>query len=301
MNVKNKPLLPMIPLERIIPKSITSKKCSPDLTFENGSCIPLDILKEMRIAYNEYCNKNGIDKNIPMLKDITDEECKRYLLLQFKDKLKGDHKDWVNQKFTELMNPELKQKLKTNTFRPDGPQGKFEWLSTLDINKVLKQYEEKYTDFKFLGAVPLDFYDLEYTGIKKLNFDNLMKNNIFRLGIIFNMDTSDKKGSHWTSLFIDLKKCQIYYSDSVGVKPPKEIVFFIDIVKKFMQDNNCKNVDYQYNHYQHQKKNTECGVYSINFIIRLLKGKSFEDITTKRLPDDKVNKCRNIYFANSNK
>lgn len=301
MNNKNKPILPMLPLDKIVPKNISSMKCSPDATFENGSCISLEILKDMAKAYNEYCVKNNIDKHIKMLKDITDEECKRYLLLQFKNKLKGDHKDWINQKFTELMKPESKTELKNNTFRPDGPQGKFEWLSTIDINKVLQQYEHKYEDFKFLGAFPLDFYDLEYTGIKKLNFNDFIKKGITRFGIVFNMDTSDKSGSHWTSMFIDFKKCQIYYSDSVGIKPPKQIVFFIDIIKKFMQDNKCKDIDYQYNHYQHQKKDTECGVYSINFIIRLLKGKSFTDITTKRLPDDKVNKCRNIYFANANK
>ena len=33
------------------------------------------------------------------------------------------------------------------------------WLSTIDINKVMKQYE-KNSDFVFLGAVPIDFdYD----------------------------------------------------------------------------------------------------------------------------------------------
>ena len=51
---------------------------------------------------------------------------------------------------------------------------------------------------------------------------------------------------------------------------------------------------------KHQQGNSECGVYSINFILRLLKGKSFDHITSKRLSDEKVNKCRNVYF-NKNK
>ena len=36
------------------------------------------------------------------------------------------------------------------TFRPKGPEGKFEWLSTTHINKVMEQYEKEIkidTDF----------------------------------------------------------------------------------------------------------------------------------------------------------
>ena len=32
-----------------------------------------------------------------------------------------------------------------------------EWLSTLDINKVMAQYEEAYPKFQYLGANPIDF------------------------------------------------------------------------------------------------------------------------------------------------
>ena len=32
------------------------------------------------------------------------------------------------------------------TFRPDGPNGKFEWLNTYNINDVMKQYEDNKED-----------------------------------------------------------------------------------------------------------------------------------------------------------
>ena len=38
----------------------------------------------------------------------------------------------------------------------------------------------------------------------------------------------------------------------------------------------------EYNRNRHQFKNSECGVYSINFILRLLEGESFEDYKTRR-------------------
>ena len=48
----------------------------------------------------------------------------------------------------------------------------------------------------------------------------------------------------------------------------------------------------------HQHGNSECGVYSLSFILRLLNGESFNDIQSTRLDDNNVNKCRAIYFNN---
>ena len=59
---------------------------------------------------------------------------------------------------------------------------------------------------------------------------------------------------------------------------------------------NESSIDLRHNTTPHQRGNSECGVYSINFILRLLKGKNFDHITRKRLDDKKVNKCRNVYF-----
>ena len=56
--------------------------------------------------------------------------------------------------------------------------------------------------------------------------------------------------------------------------------------------------DIRNNSIQHQKKNTECGVYSINFIIRLANGETFDDITKKITRDDDMNDCRTQYFNN---
>jgi hypothetical protein len=54
--------------------------------------------------------------------------------------------------------------------------------------------------------------------------------------------------------------------------------------------------DVRYNKIQHQFKNSECGVYSMNFIIRILEGDTFDDIINNITNDDKMNENRNIYF-----
>ena len=56
-----------------------------------------------------------------------------------------------------------------NTFRPEGPSNRYEWLSTTDINDVINQYQNKHKDFIFLGAVPADFEELPVLGIDNLN------------------------------------------------------------------------------------------------------------------------------------
>jgi Ulp1 family protease len=129
-----------------------------------------------------------------------------------------------------------------------------------------------------------------------MNFNELRKEGKNKLGVIFNLDEHYKGGSHWVSLFSDLEKGQVYFSDSYGRKPEKRINHFINRIKDYLETCNIDNLDIRHNPTQHQKGNSECGVYSINFILRLLKGKTFDHLTRKRLTDEKVNKCRFRYF-----
>ena len=41
--------------------------------------------------------------------------------------------------------------------------------------------------------------------------------------MVINLDPHDKPGSHWVALYFDLKKMEIYYFDSYGIYPPKEV------------------------------------------------------------------------------
>jgi hypothetical protein len=303
MNNHKKLPIPLINLDDVMPEKKTATKCAPHLEFENGSCIPLELLIKMGEAYNKY-HENKNKKQIkmdPTLDTLYPDEYKKYLLFEFKKIFDGDQKDWIKSKYLELMDEEDKDHLENKVFRPDGPQGRFEWLSTIDINQVLYQYEEKYPGFKFLGAVPIDFMDLDYLPFKNLNLDEMENENIKKFGVIFNTDKSYQSGKHWISLFFDLENGQIYFSDSMGTRPPKEVNDFMQLLEKHLKNKNINNIDVRYNKTQHQKGNSECGVYSINFILRLLKGKTFDHITKKRLSDEQVNKCRIKYFGNMDK
>lgn len=301
------------------------KKCAPSKDFKKGSCIDEETLKSIAITFN-----NEFEENIDYKKNK--ENLVNDLSNKFNEKFKcKDQLCWINQKFVKRMN---NKELEKFTFRPKGPKNRFEWLSTTNINDVIEQYEKKHKDFIFLGAVPYDFQELRELEMgHELNFDTLIngelneehnKNNkINHFGMVINLDTHDKSGSHWVSLYSNFEKNQIYFFDSFGKKPKKKIRNFINKITKFMYKKKYhKNLpinkliydiknkkksellgelskfDIRFNNIQHQFKNTECGVYSINFIIRLTNGETFDNITKNITDDIEMNNCRDKYFNN---
>lgn len=284
-------------------KNDQDKRCAPGRQFEQGSCLTLNGLLKMAESYNRQ-NEKYEDKKIDLFDGfemVNPVKYKRYLLKQFRNTFKNckNQRCWMSQGFTKYMEEDDFDTIAKNTFRPDGPKGRFEWLSTTDIDGVMKQYEAVFPDFKFMGAVPMDFDDIEAYGIKTMDFDELYKNNIFRIGFVFNLDNHDQSGSHWVSMFTDLKKGQVYYFDSYGIVPEPRVRKLIRRIITFMKKNGITNPITNYNKTEHQQEGSECGVYSINFILRLLNDESFETICKTRIPDKAVNKCRLVYFNNT--
>ncbi len=298
-------------------KNLTDK-CAPSKKYTEGSCFTFDNLLNIAEEYN----KTSSDKiNLGNIK--TKRELLRELTPRFQKKFGCDEQTcWLKSKvIKEMDNFDIKH----NTFRPVGPIGpnkQYDWLSTRDIENVMKQYQLKYKDFKFLGAMPSDFDELPIYGTTELEFKELEQTTP-KIGAVINLDTHEQSGSHWVGFFANLKTNTIYYFDSVGKKPQRRLNMFIRRLLTFMYNNTHKadttnkrlhqrlnveqfmkkyhtsdDFDVRYNKIQHQFKNSECGVYSMNFIIRILEGEKFDDIVNKITNDDKMNLNRNIYFRN---
>ena len=269
------------------------------------------------------------------------------------------------------------------------------WLNTLDINAVMKQYEDKYNDFYYAGAVPNDF-DTILSGkcvdekLCKINVANLYSKGIRKIGIIFNTDPSTKGGSHWISLFMSLENGGICYIDSTGNPPSQEVMqlmirlqnqanqlllsstisykqlqktysnsgLLVEDVRKgkntlivspqskkdifithsviYLKHKNRVSRPYYVIHLEHQpatnqyvltlsnplrksysaqhttviqksflsfmntkrhqQQNTECGVYSIFFLIRQIEGQLFHDLINRVIPDSEIQTFRNVFF-----
>lgn len=284
------------------PRSKADLQCAPGREFEAGSCISLVVLEGMTDAYNigtESKDKIVVSKNLSVLNP---KKYKLYLVHQL-DKRMGDRcetqKCWSTQDFIRHMDKAARQELLKYTFRPDSLQGRFDWLSTFDINDSMGQYERKYKGFKFYGANPMDFADLPQSEINGANYGELYKSGIAKLGIIINLDEHYKSGSHWVAMYTDLQKGHILYFDSFGVKPEKRIRSLMRQQSRYLTEGRgmkLSDIRVDYNKTQHQKLNTECGVYSMNFLIRMARGDDFDKLCNNAVSDEEINKCRKVYF-----
>lgn len=281
-------------------------KCAPNVSFSSGSCISLEMLVKMAFAYNKHNPNNPIKLN-DTVQIMSPTKYKKYLVKQFKNRLSScdDQKCWTEQDFMKYMDIKLKKDLSKNIFRPTGPvndnEEKNVWLNTTNIDEVMQQYENLYPDFFYLGTVPIDFEKLDYYKFKGIDFGKYIKNDKKKMGAVFNLDESSMSGSHWVGLFINFNSGEICFSDSYGTNPEKRIIDFMKKVAKYMKDELHIKPLIKINRKRHQFKGSACGVYSLNFILRLLKGDTFEEITAKRIPDDEVDKCRSVYFRKKDK
>jgi len=143
---------------------------------------------------------------------------------------------WVDSEYLKDLKDE---EIHSRSFKPKMPfpwkKKKDLWLNTLDIGAVLSQYHQKHTDFLFIGPVPLDF-DSKNSGtgqcvvneLCKLNIEKLYRSGIRKLGIVINFDPHTKAGSHWVAMYCDFNTGGIYYFDSYGYKPLKQIADLLE-------------------------------------------------------------------------
>jgi len=198
------------------------------------------------------------------------------------------------------------------TFAPESPaewsKNPNEWLTSVDIMKVMKQYERAYKCFDFIGPSPIDFDtrklygDCVWEELCNFSLAEQIKNDKTKIGIIINTDPHDKPGQHWISMFINIKKRTISFFDSVGDKAPPQVMAFVDrIIKQGHQMTPKINMKFDQNHpTEHQYGTTECGIYSLFFIVHLLEDKITEHyLKTHILKDAYMQNFRKIYFNES--
>lgn len=285
--------------------NIKNKSCAPKMKYEAGSCARLSVLIEMAKAYNKMSEKNDYIRLSTNMEIINPPKYKKYLIYELNSRI-GDkcttQKCWAKQEFINLMEKNARDEFTKYTHKPDSPQGKYDWLSTYDIDAVMNQYFKESNGFKFFGAVPMDFADLNLE-IGNVDYESYYNNGIRKLGVIFNLDNHNQPGSHWVALYTDFDKGYIYYSDSGGVKPEARVRSLMRQQAKFMMSKGktLKDMTIEYNNKKHQKEDTECGVYSINFLIQMSNGISFDEYRTKTLTDKMINEYRDIYFDKYNK
>ena len=270
-------------------------KCSPktakdDMDF---TCYTSKALHEIKMAWNKRHPDALINSNDP--REIWDQlrrqmggTCYRESCWLRHQCIKNDLPDGL---FLENFAPKQPKEWKK---KPN------EWLSSVEIEQAMKQYEKKFPNFRFLGPSPIDYdthklhNECVWEEICEFSLLDYKSKGVNKIGLIFNLDPHYKEGSHWMAMFIDTRKRAIYYFDSYGDKIPRRLMKFVRNVRRQAR-NMGEKYTFEETTRRHQYLTTECGMYSIYFIIKLLEGKpiSFFD---KKINDKYMRKLRSIYF-----
>lgn len=284
-------------------KKFKSLKCHPkNKSSKKNTCLDSKTLSLLKNIWNKRHPDNKITSR---KKENIWRDLKKYLSNSCNNEI-----CWID---SMIDNKKEKQNIKKELFVPNTPKSwkknPNEWLSSIEISDVMKQYEDKYDDFVFLGPSPIDF-DSPNTNVNfnnknicvwpelcNFNLKKHISNNINKIGMIFNLDKHYQGGSHWVSMYLDIPNKELFYFDSAGSGPPNEIK---KLCNKIQNQALNLNIDLHINNNEnirHQIYNTECGMYCLYFIISLLNNKHNTEYFKKKIIKDKlVRKYRSIYF-----
>lgn len=280
-------------------KSRRISNCYGGAEKRNGTCYSSEDLLKMRNLWNvkhpdkqiRTKNPKGVWKKFDTyLQHVcTSESC--WLKQQFIDK------NIASNIFEESFTPAKPQKWKINPV---------EWLDSLDLEKVMHQYENENDNFEFLGPSPIDFdtiakdgKDCVFDEICNLNIEEKYNKGIKNLGFIFNLDPHYKSGSHWVSMFVNLDNNYIFFLDTNGNYIPDQVKQLVKRIKTQCKTDLHKKMRFIDNApRRHQHEGTECGIYSLYAIVSQLKGiHTPQWIKRNRIADDEMKEFRDIFYT----
>lgn len=299
--------------------------CSParEKVFErDGTCFNKEALLRLVDAWNE----RHPDAPIKGVKTKPKEHIWKELNQRLHNICKGDGREWC---WVDHLNSAKNSPDVAKSLRPVKPREWYKqpytWLTNFDIEAVMRQYQDnKEFKFRFLGVYPMDFEGKTgfgtclFSEMCNLNMASLAKRGFKYVGMVTNLDRHDQDGSHWTALFVcidHLAPCfGAYYYDSVSNPPPADMKRFMEKIKEQMEEyvfakTKGKRVEFKtdYNRVRHQYGNSECGLFSMAYIIRWLEvlrekpDTEFNNIVEIKLNDKHVHKLRNELFRPNTK
>lgn len=285
----------------------------------NNICSPLSKTKK---GDKIGCLQKYDFKNVyNLFKEINQEnkflECNRNnnsydlcILTKLKDKahvLENQEKQYIEKLYEMYYKPEIPSEW-IECDKPDKNQCL--WLSNKHLCQIMNHYMHVYPNFLFLGVFLIDFYyhesknlDGNIVLLDKLNFDSLNKDKINCCGMIFNTSKTGQPGEHWIALFFFWYKNrgEINYFDSYGRQKISPLPDYILRYMQMIQKSGLKygiNFVCQSNKIIHQKKDGECGMYCLYFLIYSMNN-AF-DMIKKRISDEQISKYRLEYWRKNN-
>lgn len=179
-------------------------------------------------------------------------------------------------------------------FKPKGPWNSLRWLSNRDIERVLESWKGRYTRMFIVPFQMINFY--EYGGeLAKLDFSKVPEYD--QLCCVLNTDKYGGSGKHWICIYIDNAGGTVEYFDSAGGTTPESVTrFLITAVIELSKLTGKKYKDINVTSMQHQKKDSECGVYCLFYIIARMSGVPYRFFEHQRVPDSDMENFRSFLF-----
>jgi hypothetical protein len=290
---------------KALPRKAAPSHCSPvryELHQKTGTCLSADDTKSI---------SKELLRGVPL--DSTPPSELLRMMHQVMGTTPGEEERWLAS--PNVRSNRTLSALLQAAFRPEHPkewtQNPYGWLSTIDIEQVMHQYQVSHPHFKFVGCFPRDFATRSWTGqcisppMCNLSVASLRAEGRSEFGIVFNLDKHDQRGSHWTACYgcidpLKKKRYGIWYYDSVGRPAPTEVTAFM---RNFAADANADvgskaAFKVTTNRIRRQFKGSECGIYALFFIVVCLTTETpFQSICKDIMMDDeRMNELRNVFF-----
>lgn len=244
---------------------------------------PVDVITN-HIGNGECIGKCKVNPVIEKIKDDIGAENYRKVLEKLSEKGDATHAPHIE---------ELKKQLK-----PPGPIDTT-WLSNFNIEDVLSLFS-KNPEHKFV-AFKCELRDFDNGGQRAL--DKFECKTDWCYGIVLNTDKSPGRGEHWVAVFADLRspdRWTVEYFNSGKNTFPEFAKLITDWADKLRAiDGAPAQIDaFNVVKNQLQYDNTECGVYSLSFVIGRVIGIPSEAFSgNEPIPFEKINALRKTLFS----
>jgi hypothetical protein len=198
--------------------------------------------------------------------------------------------------------------------------GKY-WMNNTDIDSIQFQLQNLFKGYYYSNIHMIDLImfdpinnDLMQNGhkiksIKEIDFINELKGignkltyngELKNYGIVINTDSSNGKGIHWFSIFIDFQstpiKIEYFNSSGYDIKNIKFKTFFINLADEITKDFK-KCIFVKVTDIQHQRENTaNCGSYSLFYIYKRLNKIPYEYFANNKITDEQMEAFRKFLF-----
>jgi hypothetical protein len=273
---------------------------------KNNTCLSNDDIREtFKIARLSNKKLNKFERLFYYKKNPM---TKKMLMLLYTDTYTED--DFLEHKDVKKVG----RKILMDKFHPEASFTGEEWLSNVDIDDCLSQYEKQIPDYKHFGTYmygALDpkacdhvFKRRSQTNLDIDIFEKYIKDfSKYKIVSIAMNTACDFPGQHWVSIFIDFRQPEIKldFFDSLA-KHNKKIDVFYEKIKKYYLETENRNVTLNRTKTKIQLDGNECGIYTIYFIVKRILDYTTFDKFMEHTQKDGVNdefmlkKCREYFF-----